>query len=392
VQHFDLAIIGGGLVGASFARAVSRSGLSAVLIDKAPATSLYDKSLDNRGLALSYTTQQILDELSCWERLSKQAYPIEKVHVSEQNSFGFTILDAKKYNLAALGYVVSASDLGAELLTGIELLPNVTVFRPAHLENIVFDKLTQNWSLFVAQQHICAKLIVAADGSNSMLHQLQNIAIKKIDMQQSAVVTNLEITIPNLTTAYERFTGHGVLALLPFGTNRAKCVFTGPDSFVRELTNCSEIDFASIIQGFIGYRLGKFKAVSQRNMFPTSHSYADKIYGDSMVLLGNAANTLHPVAAQGFNLGLRDAVTLAKVLQQAILEDKNINQTAVLAQYAELRCADHAKTRDFTFRLVDVFADPRLHMRLYRRFGILASQLVPALNQKIVKQGLGLCK
>jgi 2-octaprenyl-6-methoxyphenol hydroxylase len=392
VQQFDLAIIGGGLVGASFARAVSGLGLSIVLIDKAPEQSLYNQSLDNRGLALSYTTKELLDKLQCWEKISKKTYPIETVHVSEQKCFGFTTLESKKYNIAALGYVVSASDLGAALLNGIELLSDITVLRPATIETIVFDQMTSTWCLSVSQQKISAKLIVAADGSNSILHQLQNISIQNVNMQQSALVTNLETIIPNFTTAFERFTSHGVLALLPFGAHRAKCVFTGSNSFVTALAAYSDTEFLSIMQEFMGYRLGKFMSVAERKVFPVSHSYADPIYGDSMVLLGNAANTLHPVAAQGFNLGVRDAITLARVLQQAIATGKAVNQSVVLEQYAALRANDHAKTREFTVRLVDVFADPRPYIRLYRQAGILAAQFIPALNKKIVEQGLSVCK
>lgn len=392
MQQFDLAIIGGGLVGASFARAVSGLGFRIVLIDRAPSESLYNHDLDNRGLALSYTTKQILDELSCWEKISKKTYLIENVHVSEYKHFGFTILESKKYNIDALGYVVSASDLGTALLNGLELLEDITVLRPAIIETIVFDQDARTWGLSIAQQKFSAKLIVAADGSNSILHQIQNISVQNINMQQSALVTNLETTTSIFTTAYERFTNHGVLALLPFGAHRAKCVFTGSASSVTALANCSDAEFLATIQEFIGYRLGKFKTVAERKMFPVRHSYAEAIYGDSMVLLGNAANTLHPVAAQGFNLGIRDAVTFAKVLRRAIFDGKAINQPEILAQYAALRADDHAKTRKFTTRLVDTFADQRRYMRLYRQIGILAAQFIPALNQKIVRQGLGVCK
>lgn len=392
VQQFDLAIIGGGLVGTSFARAVSGLGLNVVLIDKAPAESLYNQALDNRGLALSYTTKQILDELSCWEKISKKSYPIEVVHVSEQKRFGFTTLESKKNNIEALGYVISASDLGAALLTGVDLLPDITVLRPAIIETIIFDQTAHTWCLSVSQQKLTAKLIIAADGSNSMLHQIQNIAIKTINMQQSALVTNIETTLSSFTTAYERFSRYGVLAMLPFGTHRAKCVFTGSDPFVSTLANCSDAEFLTTIQDLIGYRLGKFKTVSERKMFPVTHSYAETIYADSMVLLGNAANTLHPVAAQGFNLGVRDAMTLANVLRRAILDGNAINQPAVLAQYAALRMDDHSKTREFTTRLLDVFADQRIYMQLYRQVGIIAAQFVPALNKMILKRGLGVCK
>ncbi len=390
-QQFDVAIIGGGLVGASFTRAVSGLGLSVLLIDKAPAASLYNKDLDNRGLALSYTTKQILEQLLCWESISQKSYRIETVHVSEQKCFGFTTLDSKKYNMDALGYIVSASDLGVGLITGLEFLPDISVLRPAVIETIKFNQIDRTWDISVSQQKIRASLIVAADGSNSILHKLQNISINNINLQQSALVTNLETTVTNFTTAYERFCSNGVLAILPFGSHRAKCVFTGSDAVVTELVNCSNAEFLAIIQNIIGYRIGKFKTVTERKAFPINHSYAEQIYGDCMVLLGNSANTLHPVAAQGFNLGVRDAITFARVLQGAISQGKIINHPEVLKQYAAQRHNDHAKTRELTTKIVDVFADPRLHMRLYRQAGILAAQFVPAINRMVVKRGLGAC-
>ncbi len=390
MHQFDIAIIGGGLVGSSFARAISGLGLSFVVIDRAPVISLCNQDLDNRGLALSYTTKQVLDELQCWEKISNKAYPIETVHVSEQKHFGFTKLESKNYNINALGYVISASDLGSALLTDLDLLQGITILRPAVIENIVFDSAIRTWSISVAQQRITAKLIVAADGSNSMLHRQQNIAIKNINMQQSALVTNIEITMQSFTIAYERFCSNGVLAILPFGAYRAKCVFTGPDLYIAKLASCSDTDFIATIQNLIGYRLGRFKSIAERKIFPVSHSYADPIYSDSMVLLGNAANTLHPVAAQGFNLGVRDAIIFAKILHEAILKGNAINQDNVLEQYAALRSKDHIKTREFTNRLVDVFADRRVYMQRYRQVGILAAQFIPSLNRKIIKQGLGI--
>lgn len=389
MQQFDLAVIGGGLVGSSFVRAVSGLGLRVLVIDRAPAISLYNHNLDNRGLALSYTTKQTLDELQCWVKIATKAYPIETVHVSEQKCFGFTKLESKDYNINALGYVVSASDLAAALLTDLELLPGVTVLRPTVIEDIVFESVSRTWSISVAQQRITAKLIVAADGSNSILHSQQNISIHNVNLQQAALVTNLETIMPSFTIAYERFSRNGVLAILPFGAYRAKCVFTGSELYVSQLLNSSDADFINEIQNLIGYRLGKFKSVADRKMFSVTNSYANPIYGDSLVLLGNAANTLHPVAAQGFNLGVRDAIVFARVLQQAILDGKAINQSDILEKYATLRSNDHIKTRMFTNRLVDVFSDCRRHVRLCRQAGVLAAQFIPSINKKIIKQGLG---
>lgn len=389
MQQFDIVVIGGGLVGATFARAVSGLGLSTLVLDHAPIESLYSQNLDNRGLALSYTTKQILQELQCWEKISNKSYIIETVHVSEQQSFGFTKLEAKTYNLDALGYVVSASDLASAIIGDLEDLSDITVLRPVIITSIDFSPTDRNWTVCIGETKITAKLIIAANGCNSMLHKLQNIAIHQIDMQQSAVVTNLTTMHPMPATAYERFNKNGVLAILPFGSYRAKCVFTGADSYIQTLKNCSDVDFLYAIQNIIGYRVGKFISVTERKIFPVQHCYAETIYSECMILLGNAANTLHPIAAQGFNLGVRDAITLSKILHQTILNGHAINDASVLEKYAALRASDHVTTRNFTHKLVDIFSDPRILVRLYRRLGIVSAQLIPAFNKKIVQQGLG---
>lgn len=382
VQQVDIAIIGGGLVGASLARALVGSNLKIVVIDSQPADSLYTAGLDNRGLALSYPSSQILAELGVWSQLASQAFAIKTVHVSEQGSFGFTKLQADKFNIPALGYVLSASAIGAALLQNLEQLPNTEVIRPVKIEHLDYNANDKFWTIKLSNRQIASKLLIAADGSNSSVRSMLNIPLNIQDFQQSAVVTNINLSTEQLDIAYERFSAHGVFALLPFGKHKVKCVWTLHNSQLEQVKALTDQEFLQVIQTVFGFRLGKFISVEKRIIFPIQHLQANKLYSQNAVLIGNAANTLHPAAAQGFNLGLRDVMVLAKILR----EDRD------LATYAAKREADHNRTQQATNNLVTLFASDLPWLKLSRRIGIVAAQFVPVLNKRITAEGLGLCR
>lgn len=390
MQQYDVAIVGGGLVGASFARAIANLGLQVVIIDRAPAQYLYNPSLDNRGLAIAYTTMQMLAQLKVWQHLEAKAFPITDVHVSEQKCFGHTHLTAQQLHIPALGYVISASQLGYALVHGLEELPNLTVLRPGTITNLNYAPTTGEWNIQLTDKSISAKLLVAADGTNSIARKTQGITLNGKEFAQTAIVTNIKVQSKNLSIAFERFTDLGVLALLPFGPQQMKCIWTVDNANLAGLTNLSDEQFVARVQQAIGFRAGKLLSIDARQVFPIQFAYAAKTYGDSLVLIGNAANTLHPVAAQGFNLGIRDAMTLAKVLQQAIQMKVAINSPVTLKKYADLREYDHNKTRNFSNDLVEIFAQTMPGVGLARSVGLVTAQLLPGIKQKIIAQGIGL--
>lgn len=392
VQQFEVAIIGGGLVGASLARALAKSQIKTVVIDNQPASALYTESLDNRGLALSYLSTQILNKINIWDNLVERAFSIQQVHVSEQGSFGFTKLRADKYGLPALGYVVSASVLGKSLICDLDQAAGISVMRPAKIDSLNLNNENPGWILSVDNKQIHADLVVAADGSDSFLRTQQNISINTKDFAQTAIVTNVLSQEQHHNIAYERFTPHGVLALLPFGNKKLKCVWTVDNIYLTELSECSDHEFLQTIQSAIGFRLGKLISVEPRKTFPIRQICAQKITGDSCVLVGNAANTLHPVAAQGFNLGLRDIDCLAQLLSKAKHDNTSLNNKEILHKYATQRSSDHLSTQNYTGKIVDLFGSDTQLVKLTRRIGLVASQIVPGLNKRLTAQGLGVCK
>lgn len=382
MSHFDIIIVGGGLVGASFARAIAGSGLKTLVVDKLTIESLYHPTLDNRGLALAYSTSQILRDLNCWQHIANHAFAIETVHVSEQHSFGFTKLTAKSLKIPALGYVVSASNLGKAIAYGLDALPDITVLRPAAIDNASFDAIAKQWIVTINNTEITTDLIVAADGANSKLRAWQNIAIETKEYNQAAIVTNVAMdATQNNTIAYERFTEQGVIALLPFGKQILKCVWTAPLRIATELNSLSDIEFSQKLQEAFGFRLGRLMQVGDRKSFNIVQTHAKELYANRLVLIGNAANTLHPVAAQGFNLGIRDAIQLSKLLRS--------NTALDLENYTKMRYKDQHETRKLTNFLVDVFARDEKLLKFARRLGIVTAQFISPLNKKIITQGMG---
>lgn len=389
MQHCDIVIIGGGLVGAALARALSKNNIACVIIDNQPESALYSVALDNRGIVLSYSSAQILQDLQVWQQLLPKAHKIATVHVSEQNAFGFTKLNSRQFNIPALGYVLSASDLGMALIKDLGAVNNVSVMRPVEIKDVSYDSNSMQWSIFLPDQKLTAKLLIAADGSNSFLRQRMNIAATSIDYQQSAIVTNITMTSAITDAAYERFTAQGVLALLPFGEKQYKCVWTVDNALLPELQNLSEQEYLQRVQQAFGYKIGKMLTINVRKIFPIQQMQAQKLYANGVVLLGNAANTLHPVAAQGLNLGFRDIMCLTKILKRATLKNTSLNDNSLLTEFAEDRSADHNNTQRYTNSLVEIFASQNSFVKIARKLGLLAAQFVPALNRRIVSQGLG---
>lgn len=398
MQHCDVAIVGGGLVGASLAHALAAANtdLKIILFDKQPASQLYQAELDNRGLALSYISAQLLAQWHIWPKLIAHAYPITTVHVSTKGRFGFTRFTAERLGLPVLGYVVPASALGSALLAGLP--PNVTVKRPVLLQDLKY--IDERWTLIttaeklstesVAQEKFSAALVVGADGSDSLVRKCAGIENNVFAYYETAIVTNINTEI-NSSTAFERFTDFGILAMLPFGAKRMKCVLTVPTlsspkmrsvyrgSSSRDLIAANDHEFLEIVQDLFGDRLGKLHSVSPRMTFPLQQIQAQNITAPGLILLGNAANTLHPVGAQGFNLALRDVMTLTDLLNNPKI---NNSDSDIVTKYATRRAQDQKNTRNFTHLLATLPANLKHNC-------LLASQFLPPLNNMLAKRGLG---
>lgn len=384
----DVLIIGGGLVGASLALALAGSNLSVVIVEANQTETLQSQDFDGRSIALSDASQRILKSLQLWSELSFHATPIKKIHVSKKGQFGKTLLEAAKHHLAAFGYVAELSHLNQALQPRLFEQKNVQYLCPAKLLSLNSSGIN---ALAIVQDkdlqiEINAKLVVAADGTNSFVRSLLNISPNQQDYQQSALVANIGLNRSHHYCAYERFSQDGLIALLPMTQQRASLVWALSPQKVKALCACSEAEFLVKLQQQFGYRLGKFTQVGKRHTFPLGLQSLAKPYEKNVVFVGNACQTLHPVAGQGFNLGLRDVAILAEVLMKT---DAINNVDTLLNNYQQLRQADKHRMIMSTDQLVKFFGLNTFIFQAVQTMGLIATELVQPLKQTLVYHAMG---
>ena len=391
---FDLIIIGGGMVGASLAISLAEQPLRIALIESAPLRSdTTPPSYDDRAIALSFGSQRIFSGMGLWTDILPHTTAINHIHVSDQGRFGFTRLDAETENVDALGYVATARQLGAVLMNRLQHCNNLTIISPATLREL---KLGEEHATAVITrdaaepESLTSKLVVAADGGNSHVRRQLDIRTTDRDYQQTAIIANVTPQKPHQNVAYERFTRNGPLALLPMPDNRCSLVWTREPADAERIMALSDDDFLAELQPCFGKRLGRFVKVGKRNSYPLKLIQAQEQIRHRLALIGNAAHTLHPIAGQGFNLGLRDVAALAQNIVDAFHSDKDIGALAVLENYAQWRQRDHRQVIGFTNTLVQTFSNRFPPLALTRNLGLLATDVVPPLKHLLARHSMGI--
>lgn len=396
-MNCDLLIIGTGLVGTSLALALKSLPLSIVLVEASPIKTDLESNSDSRSLALTYASANILNAIGVWSYLESVATAIETVHVSERGHFGMTRIKASDEQVPALGYVIPAPLLGnvlnTQLLTMIEHHPNFSLCNPAKVQQLSAND--QGWQVTVETveglKNIDARLVIAADGTDSTVRKLLNISAQIQDYQQSAIATSAVLTRNHKKVAYERFTEQGVLATLPLqDPQRCGLVWTAPNNIIDELQSLDKQEFLQRAQEVFGYRLGKFVDLGVRHSYPLKTLYADEQIRDGLVLVGNAAHTLYPLAAQGFNLGLSDVALLAQVISEAVRAKRNPGELDILQKYLEQRFKPQQRITQFTDNLVNLFSQDFLPLTVARNTGLLVLDLLPPLKNKLAKRLMGM--
>lgn len=382
-EHYDILIVGGGLVGASLACALAGAGLQPPLrigvIEAAPFGSRSQASFDDRAIALAAGSRRIFEGMGLWADIAPAATPIERIHVSDRGRFGFTRLDRREEGVPALGYVALSRELGQVLAARVQQFDSLELITPAEVSAI------DNAGTMVrvrlrhedAAAEVTADLVVAADGARSRVRESLGIAATEWDYRQTAVITNIRTARPHHQVAYERFTDQGPLALLPMSEGRCSVVWTLPSAQVDEIMALDDAGFLARLQARFGYRLGHFERVGRRDAYPLRLVRAQESIRPRLALIGNAAHTLHPIAGQGFNLGLRDVAALAEVICDARRAGRDIGAAVVLQRYADWRRADHRRVIAFTDGLTRLFTQPLAPVALLRDAGMLAMDLCP---------------
>lgn len=377
IKQFDIIIIGAGLTGLILAIALAKLKLRIAIIDTKvlpesaqPAVNVNDV----RALALSYNSQLILTELGLWEELQSQAMPIKKVHVSDRGHFGFTRIHANDYQLPSLGSVIALQHLQQQLLLHAKRGTAIEWFLPAEVIQTTTDNnqriveiLIQGKPLLVA-----ANLLIAADGSNSTVCRQLKLAVSKTDYLQTAIAATISVNRTHDNTAYERFTAAGPLALLPVTASMFSLVWTLKPEAAETIMTLNEKEFLFRLQQTFGYRLGKVISVGPRQCFSLFLQRLKSLYTERAIALGNAAHTIHPIAGQGFNLGLRDVFVLIKQIKQQLTYDADIGAKEFLQNYAASRANDHKKIIGLTDNLVNIFSNNFLPLSFVRNAALLA--------------------
>lgn len=393
---YDILIVGGGMVGATMAYALSPLPLRIGVIEAVPFKSDSQPSYDDRAIALAYGSARIIETMGLWDKLSNKVSPIKKIHVSDRGHFGVTRIDSAAEQVDALGYVIENRLVGAVLAEQLPKLGNVELICPATVSHV--ELTADSAHLTVAGEGeprpLNAKLVIAADGGNSVVRQLLEIPTRSWNYGQTAVIANITPARHHQGVAYERFTHSGPVALLPNAAaddpKRCSLVWTVRSGDEERILNLSGADFLAELQRCFGYRLGELEKVGRRNVYPLKLVRAKQQVRPRLALIGNAAHTLHPIAGQGFNLGLRDVAVLADVLAEACSAGEDVGAAAVMQHYADWRHWDHRKVIGFTDTLARLFSNPLAPVALARNIGLVAVDVVPPLKRILTRQTMGL--
>lgn len=399
MKTYPVVIIGGGMAGASLALALANIGIeNAVFEAVAPETNA-QPGFDDRTVALSAASLNILKKLGLEKDLYSVAAPIKKIHVSDQGHCGFARIDAEECGVPALGAVIENWQLGQALNQAISNQPLIDYYAPAKVVSIEqsTDDATLRIELNSGTEEVKAGLVVLADGARSPLRQQLHIDAQINDYKKSAIVCNLTTQLPHQNCAYERFTQDGPLALLPLTQNRMALVWSKPTMEAKELVELDEIEFAQQLEEAFGARLGKITKVGTRKSFPLIQLKAETLFRGRCVLIGNAAQSLHPIAGQGFNLGLRDVADLTELLiaakQKAGNDPQSLMQAVgsyqLLRHYQQKRNPDREQTLWVTESLARLFSNPWLPLSISRNLLLKAMDVAPVAKGLFASQAMG---
>lgn len=388
---FDILIVGGGMVGASLAVALKPLKLRVGLIEAFHFGEAEQPSYDDRSIALAYGSSRIYQGMGLWNKLYSGVEAIQHIHISDQGHFGATRLAAAQERVPALGYVVESRVLGkllyAELASG-----EIAQYVPATVFAVQQDAdgVTVSIERDGVVESLQTRLLVVSDGVNSKVREMLGIAVTRCEYHQTAVIANVTTAEPHCHTAYERFTPHGPLALLPLTQGRYSLVWTHQDAEVAATMQLSDAAFLCKLQAEFGYRQGEFTRVGQRAAYPLVLQKSVCEVAGRAVVIGNASHALHPVAGQGLNLGLRDVATLADLLAEAVQTGTDPGSATLLSVYEQRRQPDYAAVVQYTDTLVRVFSNDFAPLGHVRAGGLLAVDRVPALRHWITRQSMGL--
>jgi 2-octaprenyl-6-methoxyphenol hydroxylase len=363
LSNYDIVIVGGGIVGQALAVMLSKFKYKIALIDKFELKVKHINSFDNRSIALSYPSISILNSLGVWSKLKDKATFIKSVDISDKGAFNHLVLDSDIENYPFLGAVIEMPVLLSALSEKLLNNSHIDVIAPS--EYVSLEDYKNRKSIKIKQNgdfHIVnANYIIACDGVNSEIREDLQISAETIQYKQSALTFNIELKRNHNSIAYERFIGNNVIAMLPLQNNRVACIWVMPESDIMKYHMMKNEELIQVLQKKFGYRLGRFIKVGRKAIFPLSMLYADELNKYNILLFGNAAHFVHPIAGQGFNLCLRDIGALHDIIKENGMND------GVFSNFEARRKKDHLRTIQLTNSLIHIFISRNNLIKYIRR-------------------------
>ncbi|MDM1277256.1 2-octaprenyl-6-methoxyphenyl hydroxylase [Acinetobacter indicus] len=397
----EVIIVGGGMVGLSLALMLAKANIAVKLLEAIQYPNYddanlapYHSSFDARNSALSRRSVQIYQELGLWDALQEHAVPILEVHITEQGSFGKARLQAKQEKVESFGQVIENAWLGRVLLTQVRAEPLIEL-----IDGVKVTSLTQDADLAYLEAQrgsevlkLQSKLVIAADGRDSFCRKALGIGVDEHDYDQVAIVTTVQTSKPHNHVGFERFSPLGPLALLPLpGEYRRSVVWPVKKGTEHEwVGEDNDQHFLNALQQTYGDRAGKFQKTGRRFSFPLSQVLAEKQAVGRVVLMGNAAHTIHPVAGQGFNLCMRDAYVLVRYLKEQLAQQADLGDAAMLQDYEKSRLTDQQRVIKFCDSVVRGFSNQNPVLKLLRNTGLIAFDTIPGIKPLVANYAMGL--
>jgi 2-octaprenyl-6-methoxyphenol hydroxylase len=388
MKNFDCIIIGGGLSGLTTALALSKIGLSLALVDKAEIDSGTAANIDQRTTAVSASGKCLFEALDVWKNIEAQAEPILEIQVSEKESNGFLNFDHRESGSVPMGHIVGNIELKNSLVFNIKQSKNIVLLSKNELKDFVCSEGAVTVQLEKGQL-IRAALLIAADGRFSRSRDIANIKTTRFNYDQASMVFTVSHTIPHNGVAHERFLPGGPVAFLPMKGNQSSVVWSEKTETAKELMELNDTEFSDAVSYRIDDCLGKLEIIGNRRVFPLSLIHAESLISERFAILGDAAHGLHPIAGQGFNLGLRDIANLVDEIAKGKRLGLDIGSFEILRSYESTRRLDNMSLILATDSLTRLFSNNNSLIKDLRCAGLRGVNEIQPLKQKFMKYAMG---